>query len=221
MVIVPALLESTTAELVAQINRVATSLPQIPHLHIDIMDGHFVASKNNIDADIIGQMQSTVPLELHLMVKDPITYMRNWRAVEDVFRVLFHHEAPGDPLHLINFARKQSWDVGVVLNPNTPLEESAPYLSKIDVLQFMTVHPGAQGAPFVPEVLEKIKAFSKTPAECEFSGQKVLCAADGSVNATTITQLKKAGVEIFNVGSFLTKAKDVKEAYKNLQSLIS
>jgi len=177
-----------------------------------------LASKNNIEADIIGRLKAKTPFELHLMVKDPIAYMRAWRSVENVFRVLFHHEAPGDPLHLINFARKEGWDVGVVLNPETPLAETESYLSKIDVLQCMTVHPGAQGAPFVPEVVEKIKAFTKLKPVCEYSSNPVACAADGAVNSETILILKNAGVEIFNVGSYLTKAHDVAAAYRALFS---
>ncbi len=217
MLIVPALLEETTEKLIAQIERVQKELPDVPHLHIDIMDGHFVETKNEIDPQTVAQIKTDVPLELHLMVKDPIAHMRAWRTVENVFRVLFHHEAPGDPLHLVNFARKEGWDVGVVLNPETPLREAEKYISKIDILQCMTVHPGKQGAPFVPEVLEKIKAFSNMQTICAFSNQPVACAADGAVSPATIIELKKAGVEIFNVGSFLTKAEDITTAYEQLK----
>ena len=35
-------------------------------------------------------------------------------------------------------------------------------LPKIDLLLFMTVYPGRQGAEFEPKVLEKIKAKAKT-----------------------------------------------------------
>lgn len=220
MILVPALLEENTEKLIVQINRINEELPEAPHLHIDIMDGHFVDSKNDIEAEIIGRLNAKTPFELHLMVKDPIAYMRAWRSVENVFRVLFHHEAPGDPLHLINFARKEGWDVGVVLNPETPLEEAEPYLSKIDVLQCMTVHPGRQGAPFVPEVVEKIEAFSKLKPVCEYSGNSVACAADGAVSEVTIKDLKNAGVEICNVGSFLMKAKEMGMVYEKLRTLI-
>lgn len=219
-IIIPALLEPTTEALLAQIKRVVEALPNVPHLHIDIMDGHFVETKNTIDPLVLGRSEKIPKLELHLMVKDPIAYMRAWREVDSVFRVLVHHEAPGDPIHLVNFARKEGWDVGVVLNPETAFKETEEYLTKIDVLQFMTVHPGKQGAPFVPKVLEHIKAFSELHPVCEYSNEPVVCEVDGHVNSGDITELKEAGVNIFNVGSYLIQSADIKKIYDELNSLV-
>jgi ribulose-phosphate 3-epimerase len=99
-----------------------------------------------------------------------------------------------------------------VLNPETKLERAESYFNLIDVVQFMTVNPGQQGAPFVPEVLGKIKRFTALK-------KRPLCAVDGSVNKNTVTELKSAGVEIFNVGSAIMKAEDVEKVIKELSNL--
>ncbi len=218
--IIPAILVDTTEKLLACIKRIETELPNAEHIHIDIMDGHFVETKSMIDPTVLRQASSLPNIELHLMVKDPIAYMRAWQEVDTVFRVLVHHESPGDPQHLVNFARKIGWDVGVVLNPETPLQDAEKYLTKIDVLQFMIVHPGVQGAPFVSEVISKIENFTANIPTCEYSQKPVVCSVDGHVAPETIKKLDKAGADIFNVGSFLLQAADMKKAYDELQSLV-
>ena len=48
--------------------------------------------------------------------------------------------------------------VGLVFNPETPLDAVLPYLEEIDILLFMSVHPGFGGQAFIPEVLDKLRA---------------------------------------------------------------
>lgn len=227
------ILTNTFAEFERQVRIASTFLP---YIQIDVMDGKFVPGTSFTDIEKINSLDLPLKYELHLMVADPVAEMRKWQPIEQVFRVLFHYEAAAaDPLRPISFARKEGWDVGMVINPDTPLSAVEPYLDKIDVLQFMTVYPGQQGAPFVPKVLEKIKTFTKrdrplapafvkagglAPSTPQRGGQggvsRPLCAVDGAVNKDTIQQLKDAGVEIFNVGSAFTKAPDMKLAYEEL-----
>lgn len=186
----------------------------LPYIQIDVMDGKFVPTVSFPERTEINDLGLNLQYELHLMVADPVAEMRRWQTVESVFRVLFHYEAvKEDPLRPITFARREGWEVGVVINPDTPLSAIESLLPKIDVLQFMTVYPGRQGAPFEPQVLEKIAEFTKRTS-------RPLCAVDGAINTETITQLRDAGVEIFNVGSFFTKAPDMHEAYEKLQRMI-
>lgn len=208
MLLIPAVLETTTAALTAQIKKMAAL--GTPHLHIDVMDGEFVASRSDFDPTALRTLTETLRFELHLMVNDPVAEMRRWQTLDSVFRVLFHREAPGDPRRPITFARREGWEVGLAINPDTPLSQAEPYLSRLDVLQFMTVIPGRQGAPFEHEVLKKIKEFTGR-------GQRPRCAVDGGVNLETAPLLKAAGVEIFNMGSFLTQAPDIKAAYQKLR----
>ncbi len=186
----------------------------LPYIQIDVMDGKFVPTVSFPERDEINSLDVNLKYELHLMVADPIAEMRTWQDVDNVFRVLFHFESTPDPLRPISFARKEGWEVGMVINPDTPLADAEPYFDKIDVLQFMTVYPGQQGAPFVPKVLDKIRAFTKLE-------KRPFCAVDGAVNPETIAQLRDVGVEIFNVGSYFTKAEDMRQACEELRQMMN
>lgn len=73
----------------------------------------------------------------------------------------------------------------------------------------MTVHPGKQGAKFLPEMKRKIQNFTALK-------QRPLCLADGGINVETIAVVESWGVDIANVGSAISKASDVKKAYEEL-----
>ena len=81
------------------------------------------------------------------------------------------------------------------------------------MVMFMTVHPGQQGAKFLPEVKKKIVEFKK------WEGRPQI-AVDGGINSSNIAEVKTWGVEIFNVGSALVMAKNVKETYDELNEII-
>lgn len=183
------------------------------HAQVDIMDGIFVASRSFSEREEINELKLKIKIELHLMVADPVAEMRRWQTVENVTRVLFHIETK-DPLRSISFARKEGWEVGVVVNPDTPLSTLADIAERVDVVQFMTVHPGKYGAPFVAEVKEKIKTFAQNP-------KHPLIAVDGGVSEENVKELSDLGVNIFNVGSRLTKAEDVREALDRLNSALT
>lgn len=184
-----------------------------PYIQIDVMDGKFVPSVSFAEREEINDLKLKLKYELHLMVEHPLDEMMKWVGVKNVFRAIFAIESKDNADECIAFAKAQGWEAGIVINPDTPLATVAPYLDKIKVLQFMTVYPGAQGAPFESKVLEKIKEFTAMP-------KRPLCAVDGSVNLETTPLLLAAGVEILNVGSFFTKAVDMRAAYNQLKQII-
>jgi ribulose-phosphate 3-epimerase len=209
--IVPAILTNSLVELENQLERVNGLFP---YVHIDVMDGEFVKNKSFREISRLPKIFTAMQFELHLMVNDPIKHMREWQPVEQVFRVLIHREAKTETINSISFAKKEGWEIGLVLKPDTDLNEAKPFFDKIDVLQFMTVHPGKQGAEFQKSVLPKIKEFSSILHHPR-------CAADGAINLSTIKQLHENGVEIFNVGSALMGAPDIKKALADLYKALS
>lgn len=211
MIIAPAILTDNFEDFAKQLRRAEKVFS---YVQVDVMDGKFVPNTSFQNLDRIKELSTPLKFELHLMVNDPVAEMRRWQTVENVFRVLIQLESPTDPLRSISFAKKEGWEIGLVINPETSLSATEPYLGQIDVLQFMTVHPGKQGAAFVPEVLDKIREFTaKSP--------RPLCAVDGAIEPFTIKKLSNAGAEIFNVGSFFSKAPDLRLAYNELRALIT
>lgn len=210
LMIVPAILTPTFDEFEKQVKRLS---PIFPLIQIDIMDGEFVDNKSFDDIDRINEIENLPDLELHLMVNHPLAEMEKWANVRNIKKIIFHIESLDDPNKVIAKINGRCAQTGIALNPETPLENVLPYLEHINEILFMTVHPGHQGAVFVPEVKNKILDFIKLES-------RPLCAVDGGINEKNIAEVKSWGVEIFCVGSAITKADDVEKAYKNIIKLI-
>ena len=121
--IVPALLTDDPAAL----NQMVKSISGVvPWAQVDIMDGQFVPSKS------IGWQQvkaAKIPFdwEAHLMVKEPETYFSGFKSAR-ARRVIFHFEAVIDVQTAIARARKLELDVGLALNPGTPVSAISDFL---------------------------------------------------------------------------------------------
>lgn len=209
MQIIPSILVSTFEEFERQVRRFESLFPSI---QIDVMDGRFVPNTSFREIERVKDIKTALRYELHLMVEKPVEEMRRWQTTDPVFRVLFHAETENVE-RSISFAKKEGWEIGLALNPETPLSAAEKYLSSLDVLQFMAVRPGRQGSPFIPEVKEKIRAFTALP-------KRPLCAVDGAVNKDTIRGLKDIGVDIVYPGSALGGAEDAKKAYEELKAAL-
>lgn len=224
-IIVPAILELTTEKLIEQIKRVEQELPEVSYVHIDIMDGVFVPHKTDIDVTAMENLLTRLKFELHLMVHDPIPFMGRWSGTPHMYRVIAHQESSGGMNHFITTAHNLDYDFGVAVNPETDFVDTDYRtfdleITPVEVVQFMTVHPGDQGAPFVQRVVEKIKIFQKQKPVNSVTGKSPLCSVDGHVTPETIGLLRDAGVDIFNVGSYLMHSEDMKASYNTLKSLI-
>lgn len=207
--IVPAVLETTFTGFS---ERVKTLEPLFSYIHIDVMDGQFVTAKSFSEIEKVTELKTSLKFELHLMVNRPIAEMERWAKVRNVFRVIFHAECEDSLALCIAEAKLHGWEAGIALNPETPLEAVDSFFEDVAVIQCMTVQPGRQGAPLVPSVLKKIREFTALT-------ERPLCAVDGGVNGDTILEFKNAGVDIVNVGSALTLAPNVGNAYQELKNI--
>lgn len=207
-VIIPAILTDSFEELQNQIHRLEKVFS---HIHIDILDNTLVPGMT-FPIEQVNSIATTAKLELHIMSDKPAEHIERWAKVKNVFRVIVHVEAQGNVHTAMNAARGNCWQVGIAINPKTSLGIAERFVKKADIVQFMTVHPGQQGAAFVPEVLEKIKTFT---------GKKnhPPCSVDGAVSEKTAAQLREAGVDVFVAGSYFTKATDLKKNLETLQTL--
>lgn len=189
--IAPAILVSNFNDFAGQVKQLEGIFE---YTQIDVMDGIFVTGKSFSEIKKINGLNSNLKFELHLMVERPLEELKKWTEVKNIFRVIFHIEAKDDPTETIEAIRKNGWQAGIALNPETPLTAIEPYYKLVDIIMFMTVHPGRRGAPYLPEVSEKIKEYSSWP-------DRPKCAVDGGINEQNMEELKSIGVEIFNIGS--------------------
>lgn len=210
-IIAPAVLAHTFSEFETQVKKIDIGLFQ--YMHVDVMDGKFVPHTSFGELEQIAELPIELPIELHFMVEDPLAELEKWSAVSGVFRAIFHVESPHNLEAAMALAEDTDLGVGLAINPDTSLTKLIPYLDRIDLVQFMTVHPGAQGAQFQEKVLQKIAEFNN-------SREGILMSVDGAVSAQTIPLLTEHGVDIFNVGSAFMHSPDVTKTYQTLKAML-
>ena len=177
--------------------------------HFDIMDGHYVPNIT-LSPDLAKAIApaSNLPLDFHMMVTDPEQYIEPCRkAVESLTaRGIISFYSPhaevisGKGFRIIDEIRKAGFRPGVAINPETPLEYIMAYLHRLDKVTSMSVDPGFAGQPFIPEVLEKVRAAKALKAENPEKYHFII-EIDGSCNKKTYGLLAEAGIESFIVGT--------------------
>jgi len=113
-----------------------------------------------------------------------------------VDKIIFHVEACSDPAPIISTIKSWKKKVFLASNPATPLSAIEPFIPQVDGLLFMTVEPGKNGAPFIPAMLDKIKATRSRHLKADIE-------VDGGVSDQTLLPLLSSGANGFAVGSFL------------------
>lgn len=168
-------------------------------LHVDIMDGHYVKNLA-LSASFVAQIRpyTSLPIDVHLMVEAPASFIPALLdAGADAFSL--HPETIcREAFRVINMLRQAGKEVGMVLNPATPVESIQHYLHLLDKVTVMTVDPGYAGQPFIPEMLAKITQLHQLK---ETGSLRFLLEVDGSCNRNTYRAQLGAGAQILVMGS--------------------
>jgi ribulose-phosphate 3-epimerase len=192
----PSLLSADFAELGAAV--AAAEDGGADALHLDVMDGHFVPNISFGPALVQAVRSRTrLPLDVHLMISDPGKFVEAFAAAGGS-TLIFHLEAEPEPGQLIPKMRALGVEVGLALNPETPVQAANPWLSQLDQLLVMSVHPGFSGQKFLPEALPKLReartAFDELGSAADLS-------IDGGVTEETGPLAAAAGATFFVCGN--------------------
>ena len=191
--IAPSILSADFAALASAIDAVAE---ETDLLHVDVMDGHFVPNLT-IGPPVVQSLRrhTDAYFDCHLMMTNPHEYLEAFRkAGADSCSV---HVEIGGTGALIDQMRALGLDVGLAVNPETPLAEAEPWLDRIDLLLLMTVHPGFGGQAFMAEVMDKVRAAR---AAIESRDLAVALQVDGGINEETAAVAASAGADVFVAG---------------------
>jgi len=175
-------------------------------LHVDVMDGHFVPNLT-IGPPVVKAIHDVarVPLDVHLMITNPLDFAREY-AQAGAHVLTFHCEVAEDATAARRIARafrdEGVEEVGVSLNPDTPLEHIEDYLDDVDLVLVMSVFPGFGGQSFMPEVLEKTRRLR----ELGYTGHVEM---DGGLNLETLPLCAEAGANALVAGSAIFGAEDM------------
>lgn len=191
MDIIPSLLVTTEE---AFKNQTAAIAGKVPFFQIDIADGQFVPNKTWVfdHAEMAAGYVQT-DFELHLMVQDPFAVANKWKDHPHFKRMLLPVEPFNDLGSAIDYAKGYGKEIGLVLNPDTPLPTVYPYLDDIDSVMCMGVQPGFQGQAFIEQTLERIKELRER--------SDIYIEVDGGVNKETLPKIFDAGASAGCPGS--------------------
>lgn len=181
------------------------------YVQIDIMDGHFVPSRSVTWEDIAG-LSINIKWEAHLMVTHPEKYCEGFKQAS-ASKVIFHHEATISPREVIARIRNLGLEVGLAINPETPVSATASYINEVDSVLLLTVTPGFYGSKFIPEVMDKV-------AELRDIQPGIEIGVDGGVKEINIKEIASAGVDYICVGSAVFLQPEPAASYRRLQSLV-
>jgi len=181
-------------------------------VQIDITDGKFVPTETIISLEDLKYFTEKANVEFHLMINRPEETIGEWIRLGPK-RVIVHIEAIADLNKLLSVCREKSVEVGLAINPETPNVMIEPWIGAVDLILFLGVHPGKGGREFIPGVLDKIKSLRRN-----FPNVKI--GIDGGVRIANIEELKKAGVDIFVIGSGILMAADIKGAFDELKKYV-
>ena len=172
------------------------------YLHFDVMDGMFVPSIS-FGMPVLASIHNATNqlMDVHLMVQEPIRYIEAFqKAGADL--VTIHLEACEDVEATITTIHEGGMKVGLSICPETDAEMVLPYLSEIDMILVMSVHPVFGGQKFIPESLEKIRKIRAMMAE---RGLSVDIQVDGGICLANVRDVLDAGANIIVAGSAVFK----------------
>jgi len=181
-------------------------------LHIDVMDGLFVPSIS-FGMPVIESIRPATNLffDVHLMVQEPIRYIDVFKKV-GADLITIHAEACEENEATNLKIRENGCKVGMSISPDTDVSVVEPWITKVDMILLMSVHPGFGGQKFIPETMDKIKAVRKMINE-----QNPACdlEVDGGIHLGNVKEVMEAGINVVVAGTavFRGNIKENMEAF--------
>lgn len=197
--------------------------PYFNYFQIDITDGIFVPSKtltiqqvSQVLTSLHPDLKKNLMFDFDLMVDDfnsAIQSLLELQKTINIKNIFIHISA----LRNQPIPNREEFTIGVAIDTFDDLTALSGYydINSISVIQIMTVVPGFQGSPFQEKELNKIDWLRN-------NGYRNDIFIDGGVNDKTIPRiLSRANKPDFaGIGSFLTKAPNIKERVEYLKNVL-
>jgi ribulose-phosphate 3-epimerase len=200
--VLPAVLVKTRDTLIESINKVS---PYVKTVHIDIMDNRFVPNLT-VGLEALKELPKNVQYEFHWMVKNPEQWLKGIKGGIQ----LVHIEAiDGNWEEIKRIVKENGGKLGLVINPETPVEKLAAYAGDCERILVMAVHPGFSGQTYIKEVENKISFLRKSFPSLDIE-------VDGGVDAETAASAARAGANKLAAASAIFKAENIQKAIEKI-----
>ena len=169
-------------------------------IHVDVMDGRFVPNISFGPGVVRAIRAATrLPLDVHLMVDDPIRYIGAFReAGADLLTI--HVEADRHPHRTLAEIRRLGARAGLALNPGTPLSAARELAADLDLLLVMSVDPGFGGQQLIAASLDKLARARQLLAGCN---PRCELEVDGGIKLDNVDDAVRAGASVIVAGSYV------------------
>ncbi|MES2828879.1 MAG: ribulose-phosphate 3-epimerase [Bacteroidota bacterium] len=166
--------------------------------HVDVMDGEFVPNISfGFPVMATLQAHAAKPLDIHLMIVKPERYIERF-AEAGAAIITVHYEAC---LHLhrtVQAIKAAGCKASVALNPHTPVILLKDILTDLDMVLIMSVNPGFGGQQFILNTVQKVKELRSLASAMN---PDLLIEVDGGIGTGNITELIRAGANVFVAGN--------------------
>ena len=208
MIIIPAILDTDSDKVIEKLNQLRG---HVDWIQIDLADDTMTDSETFDLYDLVGEVDD-FDVEVHLMSESPEKYFDVCAAL-NAKRVYFHLGEVESPSQILAAMDPYHFTKGIVLSPQTLVEDVFTYIDEVDAVQVMTVVPGAQGGEFLGEMLDKVLYLRERRGD-------IWISIDGGVNKDTIVQVQEKGADAVGVGSAILSNKDPVEKYNELKKIL-
>lgn len=178
-------------------------------IHIDVMDGEFVANKA-FSMSLVRKINRITEkkMDVHLMVRDVEMYVKRLRGM-NIGYVTFHIEAVGDMDigGIIGCIRDMGYGVGISIKPDTDIGVLKGIIDIVDMVLVMSVEPGKGGQEFMIESVARIQEIRKMRRD-------VIISVDGGINDMTSFLVD---TDMVVVGSYITSSSDYEERIERVR----
>lgn len=199
--IIPAILADNSQIFEEQL-KIASQLTS--RIQIDVVDNKFVSFLGVCPAEIIKKYAAKQFLEAHLMIEKPAEKLSYYQSL-GFKKIIPHYEALKNPRTYLS--QKM---VSIAINPETSIEELAPFINNLATVLIMGVNPGKSGQKFIPQTLSKIRQLRSL-------SDKIEIEVDGGVKSSNISQIIKAGADVIVCGSAIFNQENPQKNFANLR----
>lgn len=171
----------------------------VEHLHIDMMDGTFVPNFG-LGVDYIRGLRelTDIPLDLHLMIKDP-EYKLRWIGIKPTDIVSVHYESTFQVQRLLDWLKPYGCKRFIAINPATPVSNIEEVLDYIDGINLLMVNLGVAGQHIVPSTIRKAKKLVDLLKREHH--EELAIEVDGNITPEHAKSLREIGANIFVGGT--------------------
>jgi ribulose-phosphate 3-epimerase len=202
--IAPSILSADFARLGEEVDAVLAAGADV--IHFDVMDNHYVPNLTigPMVCKALRDYGIKAPIDVHLMVS-PVDQLIQDFAKAGATIITFHPEATPHVDRSLQLIRDLGCQAGLVFNPASSLDCLQYLMDKLDVILLMSVNPGFGGQKFIPSTLKKLQQVRKLIRDSHYP---IRLEVDGGVGIKNISEIARAGADMFVAGSAIFNSDD-------------